>query len=80
MTNLTNTKVAAELNELTSKMHGVEVSCNYQNNLVLFGKIENVQKVVKELCANGLAALLNEIPSTNNPYFDGHMSAIVGRI
>ena len=79
-TNITNVKVASELNELTSKMHNVEVSCNYQNNLVLFGKIENVQKVVKELCANGLTALQNNIPSNDNPYFDGHMSAVVGRV
>ncbi len=79
-TNLTNKKVAAQLNALTSKMHNVEVSCNYQNNLTLFGKVENVQKVVKELCANGLTALQNDIPSNDNPYFDGHMTAVVGRV
>ena len=74
-----NTAVAAKINKETMKMHNVQVTCNYQDNLALFGKIENVQAVVRELCAAGLTVFQNEIPTRDSPYYDGNMVAIVGR-
>jgi hypothetical protein len=79
-TELKNKEVAKKMNELTSRMHNVQVSCNAFDNLVLFGKIEDVQKVAIELAHSGLTILENNIPSSDNPYFNGQMVAIVGRL
>lgn len=77
---LTNVEAAKKLNELTKKMHNVEVECNYYDNLLVTGKIEDVQKVIAELVDAGLTVLQNEIPAENTPFYDGHMAAIVGRV
>ena len=77
---LRNQEVASQLNELTKKMHNVEVTCNHNDNLALFGKIEDVQRVVTELCSAGLRVINNDIPEEANPYYTGHMVAVVGKL
>lgn len=78
MKNLKNKKVAKELSALTTKMHGVEISCNDYDDLVVFGKIEKVQIVVREL-STVLSVIKNDIPKPGSPYYDGYMVAIVGK-